>query len=427
MTNHRIINCKLSNTQDDKATTVAFENGVITAIDDSVDNTRDANTIDAEGRHLLPGLIDCYARLREPGFESSANIASESMAAASAGFTTIMCSPDTDPVTDESAIVEQIKQRAHEANGPRVLPIGAMTNGLNGEQLGELSTLSQAGCIAFSNADRPIQNTQVLRRVMEYAAGFNLQLIIAPQDPWLSIGVAHEGAVATRLGLAGIASAAETVALSQLIELGYQTGAKLHFSRLSTARGVSLVKQAKRDQIQVTADVGIHHLFLSDIDISDFNSNFLTRPPFRTPNDLQALREGIVDGVIDAICTNHAPLNRDSKLAPFSDCEPGTSSMDGFLPLLLRLAAETDASLESLIDKVTGGPARCFALPQGRIEIGAPADFCLIDTEMEWELTEENVSSRGKNHPCTGWWMQGQVVQTIVAGRTIYRLDQEAS
>lgn len=430
MTTQHIINCKLSNAtgqdQQTPMTAVSFSDGIITSIGNDHTKTG-ASVIDAKGRHLLPGFIDCYARLREPGFESSATIASESKAAAKSGFTTVMCSPDTDPVTDESAIVEQIKHRAAEANGPRILPIGAMTHGLAGEQLSELYTLGTAGCIAFSNADQPIKNTQVLRRVMEYAAGFNLQLIIAPQDPWLSIGVAHEGAVATRLGLPGIASAAETVALSQLIELGYQTGARLHFSRLSTERGVSLVNQAKKDGILVTADVGIHHLFLTDIDISSFDGNFLTRPPFRTAADLQALRQGIADEVIDAISSNHAPLNRDSKLAPFSDCEPGTSSLDGFLSLLLRLQKETYSSLEKMIDKVTTGPARCFGLPQGRIEVGAPADFCLIDFEDEWELTEQEILSQGKNHPCTGWWLQGRVVRTIVAGRTVYQTYQEAS
>ncbi len=429
MTSQTIINCQLAGrTARGKANTcVTFENSVITAIADQTSPVTSDNTIDAKGATLLPGFIDCYARLREPGFESSATIASESQAAAQSGFTTIMCSPDTDPVTDESAIVEQIRQRAQEAKGPRILPIGAMTSGLKGQQLCELSTLSNAGCVAFSNADQPVENTQVLRRVMEYAAGFDLPLIIAPQDPWLSIGVAHEGSVATRLGMAGIASAAETVALSQLIELGYQTGAQLHFSRLSTARGVSLVKQAKRDNIRVTADVGIHHLFLSEIDTSDFNSNFLTRPPFRTPEDLQALRTGVVDGAIDAISSNHAPLNRDSKLAPFSDCEPGTSSIDGFLSLLLRLVDETEISLATLVDRVTSGPARCFSLSQGLIEVGAPADFCLIDQDYEWELTEHEVISQGKNHPCIGWWMQGRVVRTLVEGRSIYQSAQEAS
>jgi dihydroorotase len=425
MTRQTIINCKLASENSEGHTSVTFEDGVITAIADTAATTD--VTIDAQGATLLPGFIDCYARLREPGFDSSANIASESVAAARSGFTTVMCSPDTDPVTDESAIVEQIKQRANEAHGPRILPIGAMTNGLKGEQLCELFTLSNAGCVAFSNADQPVENTQVLRKVMEFASGFDLPLIIAPQDPWLSIGVAHEGTVATRLGLAGIASAAETVALSQLIELGYQTGAQLHFSRLSTARGVSLVKQAKRDGIRVTADVGMHHLFLSEIDTSDFNSNFLNRPPFRTQDDLQALRAGVIEGVIDAISSNHAPLNRDSKLAPFSDCEPGTSSMDGFLSLLLRLVDETGAELATLADRVTTGPARCFSLPQGKIDIGAPADFCLLDRDHEWELTESEVISRGKNHPCIGWWLQGRVVQTIVDGRTIYQAGQDAS
>ncbi len=397
---------------------IRFENGLITDVGTKTTTPSD-NNIDAAGQLVIPGLIDCYARLREPGFEKAATIASETDAAASNGITTIFCAPDTDPVTDEAGTVELIKRRAEAANGVRVLPIGAVTIGLEGEQLGEMLTLSEAGCIAFSNGDHAIQNTQVLRRIMEYSAGFNLKIIIAPQDPWLSNGVAHEGSVSTRLGLPAIPAAAETVALSQLIELCYQTGASVHFSRLSSHRGVQLVNQAKKDNIRVTADTGIDHLFLTEMDTSDFNSMCHTSPPFRSRRDLEALREGIASGVIDAICSNHAPHELDSKLTPFAESAPGTSSLDSFLGLLIKLAEDMQLPLATIIARASSGPANCFGLPQGRLEAGAPADLCIVDTDAHWEFTTEQMRSNGKNSPYRGWDFQGKVNMPFVNGQHI--------
>ncbi len=415
-----IINSRFldSDSNEFKTGAVRYKDGLIS---DTGEFSRDHDDkiIDAQDKLLIPGLIDCYARLREPGYEKSATIESETRAAARSGITTIMCAPDTDPVTDEPATVELIKRKAAAANGVKVLPIGALTIGLMGEQLGEMLTLSESGCIAFSNGDHSIQNTQVLRRVMEYSAGFDLKLIIAPQDPWLSDGVAHEGSVSTRLGLRAIPAAAETVALSQLIELSYQTGASVHFSRISSHRGVQLVSQAKSDGIRVTADTGIDHLFLSEMDTSDFNSLCHTSPPLRSRRDLEALREGIYTGVLDAICSNHAPHELDSKLTPFSESVPGTSSLDSFFGLLVKLSDELQLPLSSVISRVTSGPAQCFNLPQGKIAIGAPADLCIVDTEKHWEFDIESMISKGKNSPYHGWDFTGAIDTTIVDGRSL--------
>jgi len=418
MASGKIINCDLSiaTACDSSATCVVFRDGIISAIDNNASAHATDYTVDAANKPVLPGLIDCYARLREPGSTAAATIATESSAALHNGITTIMCSPDTDPVTDEPAIVEQIKQQAAKHSGTRILPTGALTSGLNGEQISEMFTLARAGCVAFSNADKPVENTQVLRRVMEYASGFKLKLIIAPQDPWLSIGVAHEGAVSARLGLAGIPSAAETVALSQLIELSYQTGAQLHFSRLSTERGVNLVAQARRDNIPVTADTGIHHLFFTDLDLLEFSGVCHTVPPFRTGRDKDALRQGIADGTIDAICSNHAPLDTDSKLRPLPETDPGTSAYDGFLSLLLKLHEETKIELSTIFECVTKGPAKCFGLQQGKLSVGSPADLIVIDPSLDWTLSSESLLSAGANNPCLDWWFQGQVCSAIVNG-----------
>lgn len=376
-------------------------------------------TIDANGKLVIPGLIDCYARLREPGYEKSATIASETRAAAHSGITTIFCAPDTDPVTDETATVELIKRKADAAIGIKVLPIGALTEGLRGEQLGEMMTLAEAGCVAFCNGDFPMHNTQVIRRVMEYSAGFGLKLIIAPQDRWLSDGVAHDGSVSTRLGLRAIPAAAETVALAQLIELCYQTNASVHFSRLSSQRGVQLVSQAKKDNIKITADTGIDHLFLTEMDTSDFNSNCHTSPPFRSRRDLEALREGIQSGVIDAICSNHAPHETDSKLTPFAESAPGISSLDSYLGLLIKLSEDSGIALGTVIARATSGPAKCFALNQGQLISGAPADVCVIDKDAEWEFQTESMLSDGRNSPYQGWQFNGVLQRVLVDGRAL--------
>lgn len=420
MTSTTITNCSYVDVLANETVqgSISYEDGFITQVG-TTPETASENTIDAEGKLVIPGLIDCYARLREPGFEKSATIASETHAAANNGITTIFCAPDTDPVTDEPGTVELIKRRAKAANGVKVLPIGAVTIGLKGEQLGEMLTLSETGCVAFGNGDQAIQNTQVLRRIMEYSTGFNLKLIIAPQDPWLSDGVAHEGSVSTRLGLPAIPAAAETVALSQLIELSYQTGASVHFSRLSSHRGVQLVSQAKKDNISVTADTGIDHLFLTEMDTSDFNSLCHTSPPFRSRRDLEALREGIASGVIDAICSNHAPHELDSKLTPFAESAPGTSSLDSFLGLLIKLADEMQLPLATIIARASSGPAHCFNLPQGRLEAGAPADLCIVDTNAHWEFDIDTMHSKGKNSPYHGWDFQGKAIMSVVNGQNI--------
>ena len=399
---------------------IQYTNGTISYIGDADKLSDSDHTIDANNKLVIPGLIDCYARLREPGFEKAGTIASETLAAAKSGITTLFCAPDTSPIIDEPGTVELIRRRAAAAIGVNVLPIGALTSGLKGEQLSEMQILSDAGCIAFSNGDKPVMDNQVLRRVMEYSAGFDLNLIIAPQDPWLSGGVAHEGSVSIRLGLPGIPLAAETVALSQLIELCYQTGAKVHFSRLSSQRGLSLVRQAKKDNIAVTADVGIDHLFLTEMDTSDFNTFCHASPPFRTHADKEALRDAIKTGVLDAICSNHAPHELDAKLTPYSDSEPGLSSLDSFTGLLVKLADEMNTGLPTIIDRVTAGPAKCFNLPQGRLSVGAPADLCILDTETYWEFSTDNMISRGKNNPYQGWDFHGSVELTVAGGKTIY-------
>jgi len=294
--------------------------------------------IDASSLLLLPGFTDLYTRLREPGLTRKGTIASETYAALAAGFTEVVCAPDTQPAIDTVATVEMIRQRASVSEGANVLPMAALTTNLAGEQLSELATLQSAGCVAAGQADSALDSTNVLYSAMQYAASFNVPLFMTARDAQLgSGGCAHSGAMASQLGLPEIPVAAETVALARLIELCRETGCQLHVSRISSARAINMIKEAKADGLPLSCDVGIHHLFYTDADLAGFDANFHSAVPFRSAQDRDALRDGIVSGVIDAICSDHAPHDTDARLAPFPTSEPGLSSYDWFMSLLLEL------------------------------------------------------------------------------------------
>ena len=413
-----------------------IENGLIADIraadQDSNDAPSDAKdtsddvTIDASGLHISPGFIDSYARLRDPGYEKKSTIASEVRAAALNGITTILCSPDTDPVIDEAATVELINRKARDSAQAKVLPIAALTRGLGGELLSELATLKAAGCIAASNADAPIVDLQVIRRCMEYARTFDIVLILHPADSWLSAnGCAHEGATATRAGLPTIPVAAETIALAILIELVWQTGARVHFSRITSRRGVEMIRQARRGGLQVTADTSINHLVFDDTMLGNFDSQFHSIAPFRDIDDRDALREAVIDGTIDSICTDHAPHERDAKLAPFPSSEPGISGLDTLLGHILTLQETADMPLSALLAAVTRRPAEIFDLAQGKFETGAPADIILFDADSTYTVDPGSFLSAGRNTPLEGKTLCGKVVHTLIDGKLIDRFETD--
>jgi dihydroorotase len=380
-------------------------------------------TVDAGGRWVMPGLIDCQARLRDPGQPEKANIESETRAAIQNGITTICVAPDTQPPIDNSATVELIHHRnemfGHRA---RVYPIGALTRGLGGEQLSNMASLRDNGCIAFSNAKQPLANNLVQRRAMDYAAGQQSLVVIQPLDQdLLGDGCAHEGAVATRLGLPAIPEAAETAALAKDIELVAQTGARTHFGQLSCARSVDMIRRAKAKGLPISADCAIHQLFLTDHDIGNFDSNMFTIPPLRSQYDRDALREGVADGSIDCLCSDHQPHEIDAKLKPFPSAEPGISGLDTLLALALRLVNEDLLPLPELIARLTLNPAAILELPGGRIEIGAAADLIIVDPDTHWICKPENFVSKGRNTPFAGWDFQGSVTHTLIGGEVVYQ------
>jgi len=374
-------------------------------------------TLDATGLIACPGLVDLYARLREPGFEKKADIASETQAALYNGFTTLVCSPDTDPVIDEVATVELIHRRAVDAGFARVRPLAAMTRQLDGERLSELATLTEAGCVGAAHADVPFTDTLLIRRVMEYARTFNIVLMFSPVDQWLAAGgCAHEGRVATRLGLPGIPIAAETVALSQLLELAHSTGARVHFSRITSARGAELIRDAKSRGMLITADTSINHLFFTENELLNFDSLYHSVAPFRSEEDRLSLRAAAIDGTLDAICSDHAPHERDAKLAPFPATEPGMSTLDTYLGQLLEFGQQENLPLVDTLKLATCGPSRVFDLDSGEVRAGVVADLLLFDADATKTINLASIKSRGKNVPRQGDTLPGAVRYACVGG-----------
>ncbi len=401
----------------DEVGSLHIDDGVIVAWGVAPPGFAQARIFEAGGLIACPGLIDLWARLREPGATHKATIASEARAAARGGITTLCCPPDTDPVIDEAATVELIHRRAADAGAARVLPIAALTLDLAGERLAEMGTLKAAGCVAVSNARVPVEDTRVMRRALEYAATHELPVFLQASDPWLARqGCAHEGEVATRLGLAGTPSAAETVALAKLLELVASTGVRAHFGQLSAARSLSLVSAARQSGLEVTADAGVAHLHLSEFDVLGFDSRCHVDPPLRTQRDRDALREAACTGLLTAVCSDHQPHEPDAKLAPFPSTEPGISGLDTLLSLMLKLVMEDVMPLRQALALLTSGPAGVLGIAHGSLAPGAPADVCLFDPHAEWEVSEATLASRGHNTPFTGWHLPGRVRAVVIGG-----------
>lgn len=419
MTHYHIKNARVIDPANgiDENKNLYISNGVLTE-ELARSDYADAHTIDASNFIACPGFTDLYARLREPGFTRKGTIASESKAALHAGFTRVFCAPDTHPAIDSTATVELIKQKTNSAGGSQVIPIGALTQGLDGEMLSEMATLYNAGCPIMSNGDKPIPDTGVLLSAMQYAASFDIPLLINPIDPAIAgEGCAHDGAMATQLGLPGIPVIAETVALTRLLEMCRSTACRIHLSRLSSARSVDLVRQAKSEGLPITCDVGIHHLYFSDAQLNGFNVNYHSFVPFRSDKDKDALRRGIKDGTVDAICSDHAPHDNDAKLAPFPSSGAGLSAFDVFLPLLLGLPKLIDMPISDVIAKVTSGPAQVIKgnaeskftslhcpvdISQAGLLPGSVADLVLIDPGLARDISVDNFASAGLNSPLIG-------------------------
>ncbi|HSN21697.1 MAG TPA: dihydroorotase [Usitatibacter sp.] len=405
----------------EEAASLWIADGRIAAIGAAPGGLRADETIDASGLVACPGLVDLSARLREPGLEYRATLESEMAAAAAGGVTTFACPPDTDPPLDEPGLVEMLKRRASGVHGSHAHPLGALTTGLKGERLAEMVQLAEAGCIGFFQGNAPLPDNGTLLEAMRYAATFGFTVWLRPEDPALARGgVAHEGEVATRLGLPPIPVIAETVATRTILELMEATGARVHLARLSTGAAIELVAQAKSRGAPLTCDVGVHHLHLCDRDIAGFDSRANLAPPLRDPSDRERLRRALAEGVIDAVCSDHTPVDEDAKLLPFGEAEPGATGLELLLPLTLQWGRECGLDLARTLSAVTSRPAAVLRVGAGTLAAGAPADVCLFDPSRPWVVKPDALVSQGKNTPFLGLELTGRVVRTLVAGRTVY-------
>jgi len=383
--------------------------------------SRADRVIDAKGLVVAPGFIDLSARLREPGYEYKATLESEMDAAVAGGVTSLACPPDTDPPLDEPGLVDMLRRRAKALSRARVYPLGALTVKLRGEALTEMAELGEAGCVAFSHGNVPLRDTQLLWRALQYAATFGYPVWLRAEDAWLSKdGVSHDGEVATRLGLAGIPSFAETIALGAILELVRATRARVHVCRLSTAGAVEMMRHAKQEGLPVSCDVAIHHLHLCDMDLGYFDSHCRLEPPLRSQRDRDALARGLAEGAVDCLCSDHTPVDEDGKHLPFAEAEPGATGLELLLPLALKWGAAHKLPLAVTLARMTSDPARILGVATGRIVTGAPADLAIFDPGAAVRVTAESLKSQGKNTPFLGYELAGRVRYTVVAGNVVY-------
>ncbi len=404
----------------DQVTDLHIDVGRIVAIGAAPAGFTASRTVQADGLVAAPGLVDLSVALREPGYSRKGTIASETRAAVAGGVTSLCCPPQTRPVLDTSAVAELVLDRARDAGNAKVYPIGALTRGLEGEQLAELVALRDTGCVAFGNGLNELASNRTLARALDYAATFDLSVVIHSQDRDLAQGgLAHEGPMASFLGLAGIPETAETVALARNLLLVEQTGVRAHFSQITSARGAELIAQAQARGLPVTADVALYQLILTDQALRDFSSLYHVQPPLRTAADRDGLRAAVKAGVIQAISSHHQPHERDAKLAPFGATEPGISSVELLLPLAMTLVADGLLDLPTLLARLTSGPAQALRLPAGELKVGAAGDVVLFDAQAS-TVAGEQWYSRGQNCPFVGHCLPGAVRYTVVDGRVCH-------
>jgi dihydroorotase len=399
---------------------IFIHDGFIVALGKPPEWFKEKKRIEAKGKIVCPGLIDLRARLREPGLEHKATMASETLAAARAGITTLCVPPDTIPVIDTPAMVQMIQQRAWQLGNAFVHPLGALTINLAGETLADMGSLAEAGCVGVSNGTRPIESTLIMRRAMQYASTFDLTVFLYPQDSWLQgNGVVHEGAVSTRLGLPAVPLAAEVVGVARDLALVETTGARSHFCNISSARAVEMIGAARKRGLPVTSDVAAHYLHLTDADVEGFDTNYHVQPPLRSEADRDALCKAVGNGTVQAICSDHQPHETEAKLTPFSESEPGMSALETLLPLTLDLVDQGRLDLVTAIASLTSNPASILGIEAGHLSVGATADLCIINPKKKWTLELEQITSMGKNTPFIGKNFKGCIEQVFIGGNEV--------
>ncbi|MBA5873816.1 MAG: amidohydrolase family protein [Nitrospira sp. CR1.2] len=404
---------------------VLIENGTIAAVGPELAVPAGATVIPAAGRLVVPGFVDLHVHFREPGFEYKETIQSGTDAAVAGGFTSVCAMPNTNPVNDNQAVTEFMLERAKAAGTARLYPIGAITKRSEGKELAEIGDLRRAGCVAISDDGKPVMNSLVMRRAMEYARAFDVPVVDHCEDLHLSEGgCMNEGVISTELGLPGIPSAAEDVMVARNVSLAELTGARLHLAHISTAGSVRMVREAKARGLKVTAEACPHHFTLTEETTRGYNTHAKMNPPLRTNLDVQAIKDGLRDGTIDVIATDHAPHATQEKQQEFTEAPFGIVGLETALPLTLALVEEGVMTLESAVDKLSTAPAKAFSLNAGTLAVGAPADVAIVDANHEWHVDPSQFRSKSRNTPFAGWKVKGRVTTTIVSGRVVYELDR---
>ena len=411
----------------DQVGDVAIAAGKLVAMGQVAADFHPNKTLDAQGCIVMPGLLDLAARLREPGHEHEGMLESEMAAAVAGGVTSLVCPPDTDPILDEPGLVEMLRFRAERLHQARVFPLGALTRRLEGLVLTEMLELTEAGCVGFSQAEVALADSQVVYRALQYASTFGYTVWLRPQDHYLGKGVAASGALATRMGLSGVPVAAETIALHTIFELMRATGARVHLCRLSSAAGVALVRVAKAEGLKVSCDVSINSLHLTDVDMGYFDSRMRLTPPLRQQRDRDALRQGLLDGTIDALVSDHTPVDEDAKALPFAEAEPGATGLELLLSLALKWSQDSGATLPAALATLTSQPARLLGnalgashASLGQLVVGGLADVCVFDPAANWIVRASNLKSQGKHTPFSGYELPGRVRYTLVGGHLAF-------
>ncbi len=405
----------------DKVLDIFIENDTIVALGTPPQDFHTVETINATGKMIYPGFIDLNAFLGEPGFSHKGNIASETQAAARSGITTLCSTPDSQPVVDSATLAHLIQDKAHQAGFCNVLPIGALTAGLKGEQLSNMYGLKEAGCVALSNSDNPFQDTRVAQQCYHYASGFDIRVVVTPLDIALAHGgCMHEGPTSTKLGLAGTPLSAEISSLAQHLILCEETGIKLHISRITSERAINMILDAQQKGLPVTADVAIGNLLFTDEDCLAYDSLKHVTPVYRSEADRLALLKAVNDGHL-SICSNHRPHELAAKMAPFAATEPGISVLDSFANALFNLVKSQQLTLKAAIIAVTSAPAKAIGQSLGGLGIEKRADLCIVDMKGKTQIEVENMASKGHNNPWLGQSLPGKIMCTINGGHIVYQ------
>jgi dihydroorotase len=402
------------------------EDGVIAEMGANITAPKAAEVIDCGGKCLAPGLIDMRAFVGEPGFDHKETFATAGAAAAAGGITTLISQPQTDPIVDEPALAGFIARRARDTSAVNVKTMAAITKGLGGKEMTEMGLLAEAGAVAFTDGNRSVADAQVMRRALAYAANWDFLIVQYPEDPSLAAdGCMNEGELSSRLGLAGIPVAAEVVIIERDLRLTALTGTRYHAAIVSTEDSVAAIRRAKANGVRATCAVAAHHFALNETEIGEYRTFAKTAPPLRSEPDRAAMVEGLADGAIDVIVSDHSPQDQETKRRPFATAEPGIAGLQTMLPLALELVHGGHISLLDLLAKMTINPARLLGLDAGTLAPGAPADLVLIELDVPWRLSESGLKSKSKNTPFDGRPVQGRVVHTVVGGKTVFDLTAD--